>query len=247
MYHPPNFTQRELQVIPLLVSGATRAEMAAQLGVSAETIKKHVRSILKKFDATSLRDCIIEITQYHDQFIQAAHRFFVPSLKTTLHVHENKKDCEIVSEYDVLALQSGVDSISELYHTDGTRPIVTINETVLEPVYELIGALYTWRFPRELLVQERQQIKSRVTFFDAFGKNEESHFNNIADPTGYLDFGVEFHTNSLPQKVHFEIRQGLSSVKTIGPIQKPNPHEFRVKIDRPGYLKRYYVKWIWEL
>ena len=246
MYIPPKFTKRELDVIPLLVAGATRREIARHLKLSEETIKKYVRSLLTKFDATTLRDCIFDITDYYEQFIKGSHKFFVPHLKTTLHLFANYQDCEIVSEYDILAIKSGVQSVSELYHSDGHLPDVTVNGEKIDAIHEITGDLYRWNFPRELKPFETQGIVSKVRFNGAFGKNEERHFNNIADPTGHMSLGVVFHTDTLPNEVVYGIRQGIDDLSEISKLEHSTKNEFRIEVPRPGYQKRHYIKWIWQ-
>jgi DNA-binding NarL/FixJ family response regulator len=58
---PPELTKREREIVPFLVSGATRFEIANHFGLSDETIKVHTRNILTKFGATSLRDVFSDI------------------------------------------------------------------------------------------------------------------------------------------------------------------------------------------
>lgn len=47
---PYGLTPREMRVLRLLPRGLTNREIGAQLGVSTETVKTHVRSILRKLD-----------------------------------------------------------------------------------------------------------------------------------------------------------------------------------------------------
>ena len=53
---PPRLTQRESEVLPMLLLGQTRDEIANQYEISPETVKLHTRNILAKFDASSVRD-----------------------------------------------------------------------------------------------------------------------------------------------------------------------------------------------
>ena len=45
---PPALTEREIQVLQLVVQGATNPEIAARLCVSVNTVKTHLRNILEK-------------------------------------------------------------------------------------------------------------------------------------------------------------------------------------------------------
>ena len=47
----PPFTERERDIVRLLLHGATNPAMARALGVSTETIKTHVTSVMTKFDS----------------------------------------------------------------------------------------------------------------------------------------------------------------------------------------------------
>ena len=64
MLEIPTLTARELDIAPLLVPNATRSEIARRLGVSEETVKHHTRNILRKFDATNVRDALEALTEH---------------------------------------------------------------------------------------------------------------------------------------------------------------------------------------
>ena len=49
--HHPILSGRELAVLELIVDGFGNKEIAHQLGIARDTVKNHVRSILKKLDA----------------------------------------------------------------------------------------------------------------------------------------------------------------------------------------------------
>jgi NarL family two-component system response regulator LiaR len=51
--HMPNLTERERQVLALMVQGLNNPQIAERLVVSRATIKFHVSSILTKLGATS--------------------------------------------------------------------------------------------------------------------------------------------------------------------------------------------------
>ena len=61
---PPRLTKRESEILPLLLSGSTRDEIASSLSVSPETVKLHTRNILSKFGATTVRDGFYDMNLY---------------------------------------------------------------------------------------------------------------------------------------------------------------------------------------
>ena len=68
MNFPTNLTNREREIIPFLLSGATRAEIGEALAISAETVKAHTRNLFAKFDAVNLRDCYKLLSLYQQYF-----------------------------------------------------------------------------------------------------------------------------------------------------------------------------------
>lgn len=48
---PPRLTPRQSEVLELLASGRSTAEIAAQLTLSTETVRNHLRSVLRELDA----------------------------------------------------------------------------------------------------------------------------------------------------------------------------------------------------
>ncbi len=52
----PDITSRESEVLTIMSSGASDKEIASQLSISVHTVKSHVRSILRKLQASNRRD-----------------------------------------------------------------------------------------------------------------------------------------------------------------------------------------------
>ena len=65
---PPRLTKREIEILPLLLSGSTRDEIAFSLSVSTETVKLHTRNILSKFGATTVRDGFYDMNLYQTHY-----------------------------------------------------------------------------------------------------------------------------------------------------------------------------------
>jgi len=68
LYFPPKLTKRESEILPLLLAGITRDEIASSLSVSPETVKLHTRNILSKFGATTVRDGFYDMNLYRTHY-----------------------------------------------------------------------------------------------------------------------------------------------------------------------------------
>ncbi|MCZ4590578.1 LuxR C-terminal-related transcriptional regulator [Rhodococcus opacus] len=60
---PPDLTGRENEVLDLLLQGVTNAEIATTMFVSVETVKSHVKNILRKCGATNRSELIARFAE----------------------------------------------------------------------------------------------------------------------------------------------------------------------------------------
>jgi DNA-binding CsgD family transcriptional regulator len=58
-------SNRELEVLGLLASGATNAQIAAQLAIAEEAVKSHVKQILEKLDARHRGEAALRYVQLY--------------------------------------------------------------------------------------------------------------------------------------------------------------------------------------
>jgi DNA-binding NarL/FixJ family response regulator len=57
---PPELTRRELEVLTLMATTATNREIAERMHVSEETVRSHVKSVLRKLNKSSRTQAVIE-------------------------------------------------------------------------------------------------------------------------------------------------------------------------------------------
>jgi len=97
---PPKLTPREREILPFLLSGATRKEIAVTLAVSPETIKIHVKNLLDKFGAITVRDAFEDLNNYQRFYgnggldfgifnLNIEVNFELLSIRRDVRVHEN--------------------------------------------------------------------------------------------------------------------------------------------------------------
>lgn len=69
-------TAREIDILPLVVGGLQRGEIASAIGIADETVKIHLRNIFSKFGGKSLRDTMLRLKKFNDMFIAAHNKVF---------------------------------------------------------------------------------------------------------------------------------------------------------------------------
>ena len=112
LHFPPKLTQRESEILPLLLSGRTRDEIASSLSVSPETVKLHTRNILSKFGATTVRDGFYDMNLYQTHFGvggQGSDRFGNLFL-CVCQILPERKDVRITNKLNITVMQ---DALSE--------------------------------------------------------------------------------------------------------------------------------------
>ena len=57
--HPGGLTEREAEVLELLADGASNADIASSLGISARTAEHHVSAVLAKLGAATRVDAVV--------------------------------------------------------------------------------------------------------------------------------------------------------------------------------------------
>ena len=94
MLQIPSLTARELDIAPPLIANATRCEIARHLGISEETVKHHTRNILRKFEATNIRDAYGTLGNHLYVFgkDELNLNYFYQSFNRNLYLSENRID-----------------------------------------------------------------------------------------------------------------------------------------------------------
>jgi len=97
MLEIPTLTARELDIAPLLVANATRSEIARHLGISEETVKHHTRNILRKFEATNVRDAFEALSEHLYVFGKdgLGVNYFYQSFERHLYLSEDRMSAHV--------------------------------------------------------------------------------------------------------------------------------------------------------
>jgi hypothetical protein len=119
---PPKLTRRESEVLPLLLSGATREEIAVSLSVSPETVKLHTRNVLKKFNANSVREGFHQMDLYQTHYGQGGQGSdrFENLFQCVCQVLPGRKDVRLTNKLNVTIMQDELSEFKFSYFANGT-------------------------------------------------------------------------------------------------------------------------------
>jgi len=141
MLEIPTLTARELDIAPLLVPNATRSEIVRHLGVSEETVKHHTRNILRKFEATSVRDAFEALTEHLYVFGKdgLGVNYFYQSFERRLYLSEDRMSAHVDETIVLGAIyRQMTEYISEHYVTNGSVENIHLDGEPFD-VHERVG------------------------------------------------------------------------------------------------------------
>ena len=125
----PILTERQFQILELIAVGATRNEIAVELGISPETVKVHTKAILDKFDATLVRDAMGDINTYLAAYGRdgAGYTSYFHSICGTINVSSDHKSSFITWTTAETIVRGPVTEISSLLQEKGTISDISLN------------------------------------------------------------------------------------------------------------------------
>ena len=199
MIVPTNLTNREREIIPFLLTGTTRAEIASHFGVSEETIKVHVRNIIKKFDATSVRDCFKWLNLYNQYYgvEGAGTQLHVLDSELDYYLADDRKSLRLVRKFEYLVVSEPVTIVKRVYSDVDRQP--TVEFLADFPV----TTTYVRENDRHIYTAEFEQPFQKGARFDLTEKLSLSDHHNIESGYDRIHFSTPFDRRHL--RYHFPI------------------------------------------
>lgn len=250
MHRPPELTKREMTLVPLLVEGATRKEIAEQLSISEETVKAHVRSILQKFGVSTLREGFVDLQQFNEFYItdyNDGHEFN-RSLTSELIIAADRRHATNIlkAEVDVVygevkstIFACGIDAGEIISAEMYGRPVKETTRLDNRNWYEFVfeepikkGGQYT----RSLVLKTR----------DAYLKETEFQLLNIFRPTAFASIRVTFEDKLVPKAAKVvTMHQGRLTGDTSLKLKRSG-NSLYLDIPDPKVYHSYAIEWVWD-
>ena len=141
MLEIPTLTARELDSVPLLVANATRSEIGRHLGISEETVKHQTRNILRKFEATNVKDAFEALSEHLYVFCkdELGVNYFYQNFERHLYLSEDRISAHVDETIVIEAIYRPMtEYISEHYVTNGKVENIHLDGEPFD-VHERVG------------------------------------------------------------------------------------------------------------
>lgn len=148
MLEPPLLTVRQREILPFLVAGCTRAEIAESLHLSEETVRKHVRNILELFDATNLRDGMARMVEYETCYLngKVPFLFYCTRTEVVIDIGPDHRLARCQIEQDLLVVaEAASEFLSRLAcegevvsHNDNDTPQTPFKKTFQDNLFRTV-------------------------------------------------------------------------------------------------------------
>lgn len=246
----PTLTARELDIAPLLLANATRSEIARHLGISEETVKHHTRNILRKFDATNVRDAFEELSEHLHLFGKdgLGLNYFCQTFERHLYLHENRIDAFIKETVVLEAIYEPMtEFVTEYFLNSGRKENMLFNGEPFDK-HERTGVNMASTKLLAEPVQPGEQLKftSTADYIGVFPDNEEWFSVLLIQPIGVIDYWVYFNPDDMPNEIweHHYFQNSSRHFEKF-PIKLEN-NVAHIRINNPSLKKAYAIRWRWD-
>lgn len=246
----PQLTAREFEIAPLLIANATRVEISRHLNISEETVKRHIRNILHKFDSVNIRDAYEALSDHMYAFGPDGLNinYFCHSMKRDLYISEGRADAHFKEVLEIEAIYSPMtEFVSEHYVINRKKENMRFNGEPFDK-HERIGVniASVKKLPKPVQPGEQLTFQTTADYIGVFPDNIEWLSIFLPHPIGTIDYWVHFNEGDLPKEV-WEHHYNVASSRhfDVFPIELKN-NVAHIRVQNPDMKKVYGIRWKWD-
>lgn len=250
MERPPKLTPRERSLVPFLVQGASRREIAEEFSLSEETVKLHIRSLLRKFDARNLRECFLDLQSFEEFYstnVNQGHEYHHRTT-STLTIDADGIDAENVITSDIEAVFGDVKTSSMSSGiTNGEVVSAEINNLPVQAQNRgMLPHWYEFSYDKIKREGERYSRTMRLLTKGAYLEPTEFQLLSIYRPTKTARIIVRFASGNLPKVAKSKLLyQGRPAHLPVPELQRQG-NTLVLDIPNPRVHYSYLIEWTWD-
>lgn len=229
----------------MLVNGHTRPEIAAALGISAETVKKHTTNIVLKCDASNQREAA-SILYMHD-FIYGATGFdadfFVLKRNARIIIADDRVTSTMITYSEQVCCKDKIaEKVGDVY-CDGEIEYVEVDGEPVDPIRRERGRLwYRTKFDPPIRRGQIIHRTLRAGLKGSFQFPKDFFFIEQPLPCKELRIGIEFGARFRISDVEFDAQL---ATKSYAPEETRSVGERAIEwiIQSPRIMSQFTVRW----
>ena len=197
LHFPPKLIKRESEILPLLLAGSTRDEIASALSVSPETVKLHTRNILSKFGVGG---------QGSDRFENL--------FQCVCQILPGRKDVRITNKLNITVMQDGLSEFKFSYVANGSLVDAIAPRNLLDGPDDADHAQTFRIIPGTILnMFDPYEFSFGVTFKDEFQNNAGLFVEQATYPERRREYIFEFDPADVPDRIQYDALSGTRIIE----------------------------------
>ena len=249
LHFPPKLTKRESEILPLLLAGSTRDEIASSLSVSPETVKLHTRNILSKFGATTVRDGFYDMNLYQTHYGvggQGSDRF-ENLFQCVCQILPGRQDVRITNKLNITAMQDELSEFKFSYVANGSLIDAIAPENLLYGPNDADHAQMFRIIPGTTLnMFDPYEFSFGVTFKDEFHDNTGLFVEQASYPALRREYIFEFDPADVPGRIQYDALSGTHVIENYPLDVDTNGPRLSIIDTSPRVPMSLRVKWEWN-
>ena len=208
MLHLPNLSAREKEILPSLLAGATRTEIASEIGISTETVKIHVRNILKKFEVLNVRDGFSRLSEYQTYFGVGGYQMdrFINSAECRVNVVHPTQEIVVSTRINLTVMAEEIDKfIFTLFRPDCKFSASVENHDVIGPIEQDGRSLFSFLPNKKLRKGDTYEYKINVTIKAKKNKAIDQWLEETSFPAAFRSYEIQFSDTACVEKFGFQV------------------------------------------
>jgi DNA-binding CsgD family transcriptional regulator len=249
LHFPPKLTKRESEILPLLLAGSTRDEIASSLSVSPETVKLHTRNILSKFGATTVRDGFYDMNLYQTHYGvggQGSDRF-ENLFQCVCQILPGRRDVRITNKLNIAVMQDELSEFKFSYVANGSLVDAIAPGNMLDGPDDADHAQTFRIIPGTTLnMFDPYEFSFGVTFKDEFQDNTGLIVEQATYPALRREYIFEFDPADVPDRIQYDALSGTHIIDNYPLDVDTNGNRLSIIDTSPRVPMSLRVKWGWN-
>ena len=249
LHFPPKLTKRESEILPLLLAGSTRDEIASSLSVSPETVKLHTRNILSKFGATTVRDGFYDMNLYQTHYGvggQGSDRF-ENLFQCVCQILPGRRDVRITNKLNITVMQDELSEFKFSYVANGSLVDAIAPGNMLDGPDDADHAQTFRIIPGTTLnMFDPYEFSFGVTFKDEFQDNTGLIVEQATYPALRREYIFEFDPADVPDRIQYDALSRTHIIDNYPLDVDTNGNRLSIIDTSPRVPMSLRVKWGWN-